>query len=178
MVTDHNAKRNEGAREIMRIQQMPPREAAMSAAAFILRHAEGLARKPLPAMPDPIRRQSTSVDKWQDDAWDALAVWRLQVAQTEADNAASMESCMLAIRALRECDDEEARAIASQLAVLAGRVFPALQRVIGEAHGGVLPQDIATIRKLAKWCAQDLSWCPAEWRTATKPFAPPPRRKG
>lgn len=169
---------NEPAQGLARIGGMLPCEAATHVAIVVAEHLAHTVPTPIPNQPSGMATIRGSIDTWSDAQWNALVVWRLQVASAEADNAGRLEALALAVRALRETggDDEKDR----EIAVFTARAYPRFRELIQNHHDGVMPTELAALRRLCRLATLRLDVLPREWREARKPPRPmddTPRRR-
>jgi len=170
---------NEPAQGLARIGGMLPSDAAAHVARVVAEHLAHTVPMPIPNQPAGMATIRGEIDSWTDAQWDALVAWRLQVASAEADNAGRLEALALAVRALRATgvDDEADRAIA----VFTARAYPRFRDLIQRHHDGVMPTELADLRRLCRVATLRLDVLPREWREARKPpkpFEPAPRKRG
>lgn len=167
------------AQGLARIGGMLPADAAAHVATVVAEHIEHTMPVPIPSQPAGMATVRGTIDTWSDAQWDALVVWRLQVAGAEADNAGRLESLALAVRALRMTgsDEDSTRGLAQFTA----RAYPRFRELIQRHHDGVMPTDLAALRRLCRLATLRLDVLPREWREARKPpkpFEPAPRKRG
>jgi len=170
---------NEPAQGLARIGGMLPIDAAGHVATVVAEHLRHTMPLPIPSQPEGMATVRGEIESWTDAQWEALSVWRLQVASAEADNAGRLESIAFAVRALREAtgDEDDAR----ELAVFAARAYPRFRDLIQQHHDGRMPHELVVLRRLCRLATLRLDLLPREWREARKPpkpFEPAPRKGG
>lgn len=170
---------NEPAQGLARIGGMLPIDAAGHVATVVAEHLRHTMPLPIPSQPAGMATVRGEIGSWTDAQWEALSVWRLQVASAEADNAGRLEALALAVRALREAGgDEEA---AREIAVFAARAYPRFRDLIQQHHDGRMPHELVVLRRLCRLATLRLDILPREWRETRKPpkhFEPAPRKGG
>lgn len=158
------------ARGLARIGGMLPADAAAHVATVVAEHIEHTLPVPIPSQPAGMATISGPIESWTDSQWDALVVWRAQVAGAEADNAGRLESLALAVRALRATGSDEGST--RDLAQFTARAYPRFRELIMRYHSGKMPTELVELRRLCRAATVRLDVLPREWREARKPPRP------